>query len=76
MGYKTIYNYAVDKENPEYKGPLNYLFCAARLFTPEDKVEMKDKMGMEKTDSMTEKKHNKMDKDKMQETMPMKGAKN
>jgi len=31
---------------------------------------------MEKTDSKTEKKHNKMDKDKMQETMPMKGAKN
>jgi hypothetical protein len=37
MAYKTIYNYAVDKENPEYKGPFNKLSCVARLFTPQDK---------------------------------------
>ncbi len=38
MGYKTMYNYVVDKENPEYKGPFNKLSCEARLFTPEDKA--------------------------------------
>jgi hypothetical protein len=38
MGYKTIYNYVVDKKNPEYKGPFNKLSCEARLFTPEDKA--------------------------------------
>ncbi len=38
MNYKTLYNYAVDEENPEYKGPLNHLACDARLFTPEDKA--------------------------------------
>jgi hypothetical protein len=37
MNYKTIYNYVVDTENPEYKGPFNQLSCVARLFTPEDK---------------------------------------
>ena len=38
MGYKTMYNYVVDKENPEYKGPFNKLSCEARLLTPEDKA--------------------------------------
>ncbi len=38
MGYKTIYNYAVDKKNPDYKGQFNKLSCSARLFTPEDKA--------------------------------------
>ncbi len=38
MNYKTIYNYVVDTENPEYKGPFNQLSCVARLFTPEDKA--------------------------------------
>ena len=38
MNYKTIYNYVVDTENPEYKGPFNQLSCAARLFTPEDRA--------------------------------------
>ncbi len=38
MGYKTIYNYVVDKENPEYKGPFNQLMCDARLFTPDDRA--------------------------------------
>jgi len=38
MNYKTIYNYVVDTENPEYKGPFNQLACEARLFTPDDKA--------------------------------------
>jgi len=38
MNYKTIYNYVVDTENPEYKGPFNEIACAARLFTPEDRA--------------------------------------
>ncbi len=38
MNYKTIFNYVVDTENPEYKGPFNQLSCVARLFTPEDKA--------------------------------------
>jgi len=38
MNYKTIHNYWVDKENPEYKGSLNQLSCVARLYTPDDKA--------------------------------------
>ncbi len=38
MNYKTMCNYAVDKDNPEYKGPFNKVSCEARLFTPEDKA--------------------------------------
>ena len=38
MNYKTLYNYVVDTENPEYKGPFNQLSCEARLFTPDDKA--------------------------------------
>ena len=38
MNYKTMWNYAVDKDNPEYKGPFNEVSCEARLFTPEDKA--------------------------------------
>lgn len=38
MNYKTIYNYVVDKKNPEYKGPFNKLLCVARLFAPDDKA--------------------------------------
>lgn len=38
MNYKTIYNYVVDTQNPEYKGPFNQLACVARLYTPEDKA--------------------------------------
>ena len=38
MNYKTIYNYVIDKESPDYKGPFNQLSCVARLFTPEDKA--------------------------------------
>jgi hypothetical protein len=38
MNYKTMFNYVLDKENPEYKGPFNQLSCEARLFTPDDKA--------------------------------------
>jgi len=38
MNYKTLYNYAIDTSNPEYKGPFNQVSCDARLFTPEDKA--------------------------------------
>ncbi len=38
MNYKTMYQYAIDTENPEYKGPFNEVSCEARLFTPEDKA--------------------------------------
>jgi len=38
MNYKTIYNYVVDKENPEYKAPFNQIASEARLFTPADKA--------------------------------------
>lgn len=38
MNYKTMYNYALDESNPEYKGPFNQLACEARLFTPDDKA--------------------------------------
>ncbi len=36
MGYKTMYNYAVYTEDPDYKGPFNHVSCLARVFTPED----------------------------------------
>lgn len=38
MSYKAMYNYAIDQDHPEYKGPFNHLGCEARLFTPEDKA--------------------------------------
>jgi len=38
MNYKTMYQYAVDTENAEYKGPFNEVSCEARLFTPDDKA--------------------------------------
>jgi hypothetical protein len=38
MNYKTMWNYVLDKDSPEYKGPFNQLSCEARLFTPEDKA--------------------------------------
>ena len=37
LNYKTMYNYAVDKKSPEYKGDFNDLACVARVFTPQDK---------------------------------------
>ena len=38
VNYKTMYMYAVDENSPEYKGPFNYLSCAARVYTPADKA--------------------------------------
>ena len=38
MNYKTMYSYAVDESNPDYKGPFNEVSCEARLFTPDDKA--------------------------------------
>ncbi len=38
MNYKTLYNFVIDEDSPEYKGPFNQLACLARLFTPEDKA--------------------------------------
>ena len=38
MGYKTMYAYAVDQDNDDYKGPFNQKSCEARLFTPQDKA--------------------------------------
>ena len=36
--YKTMYSYAIDKYNFEYKAPFNEIFNTARVYTPEDKV--------------------------------------
>lgn len=38
MNYKTMYQYAVDTQSPDYKGPFNEVSCDARLFTPDDKA--------------------------------------
>jgi len=38
LNYKTMYDYAVDKKSPEYKGDFNKLGCVARVYTPEDKT--------------------------------------
>ncbi len=36
MNLKTLYEYAVDADSPDYKGPFNEVSCEARLFTPQD----------------------------------------
>ena len=38
VNYKTMYAFTLDKDNPKYMGPLNFLACSARLLTPEDKT--------------------------------------
>jgi len=38
MNYKTMYVYAVLKDNPEYKAPFNEIANTARVFTPRDKA--------------------------------------
>jgi len=38
MGYKAMHAYTLDENNPEYKGPFNYIACQARLYTPKDKA--------------------------------------
>jgi hypothetical protein len=34
--YSTLYEFSVDKGNPQYKGPFNSILNVARVFTPED----------------------------------------
>ncbi len=29
MNYKTMWNYALDSESPDYKGPFNQMSCEA-----------------------------------------------
>jgi hypothetical protein len=38
MNYKTMYNYTLNEQSPDYKGPINQKSCEARLYTPEDKA--------------------------------------
>lgn len=38
LNYKTMYDYAIDKKSPEYKGDFNELGCVARVYTPEDRA--------------------------------------
>ena len=38
MNCKTVYDYAVNVDSPDYKGPFNQVSCEARLFTPDDKA--------------------------------------
>ena len=35
---KTVYDYVVNVNSPDYKGPFNQRSCEARLFTPDDKT--------------------------------------
>jgi hypothetical protein len=37
-GYATMYTYAIDKNNPQYKAPFNQIANVARVFTPQDAV--------------------------------------
>jgi hypothetical protein len=34
--WKTMYAFSIDKNNPQYKGPLNSVLNIARVFTPDD----------------------------------------
>lgn len=34
--YSTLYEFSVDKGNPQYKGPFNSILNVARVFTPDD----------------------------------------
>jgi len=36
MNLKTFYEYTVDVDSPNFKAPLNEIWCEARLFTPAD----------------------------------------
>lgn len=38
VNYKTMHNYVIDKQSPEYKGDFNTITSEARVFTPEDKT--------------------------------------
>jgi len=34
--YKTMYGYAIDKDNPNYKAPFNEIYNTAGVYTPKD----------------------------------------
>ncbi len=34
--YKTMYEYAIDKDSPNYKAPFNHIYNTARVYTPND----------------------------------------
>jgi len=36
MEYNVIYDYSIDKQSGQYKGPFNQLISEARVFTPKD----------------------------------------
>ena len=38
MNYKTMYQYTLDKNSPEFKGDFNQVASEARVFTPNDKT--------------------------------------
>ena len=38
VNYKAMYNYVLNEESPDYKGPFNQKACDARVFTPDDKA--------------------------------------
>lgn len=38
LNYKTMYDYAIDKDAPEYKGDFNQISSTARVYTPEDRA--------------------------------------
>jgi hypothetical protein len=38
MNYAVMYDYAVDRQSPQFKAPFNHLRNIARAFTPEDKA--------------------------------------
>jgi hypothetical protein len=38
MNCKTVYEYVINTDSPEYKGPFNQVSCTARLFTPDDRA--------------------------------------
>ncbi|WP_373395839.1 DUF1254 domain-containing protein [Algoriphagus halophilus] len=36
--YRGLYNYFIDKNSPDYKGPWNKVINLARVYTPEDRT--------------------------------------
>jgi hypothetical protein len=38
MNCKTVYDYVINTNSPDYKGPFNQMSCEARVYTPEDKT--------------------------------------
>ncbi|MCK5137656.1 MAG: DUF1254 domain-containing protein [Bacteroidales bacterium] len=38
MNCKTVYDYVVNENSPEYKAPFNQKSCEARVYTPDDKT--------------------------------------